>query len=222
MTLQPITRNFDDNSRDAGFQFTFYCDVCRDGFKTNFVASRTHKKAGLLRGLGTAIYVAGNTVLPSSNLGWGGSAGANALAQKFQGMSPEWHKEHEAAFQVGQNEAMGHFQRCPKCRKWVCETDWNEQNGLCVEDAPRAAAEVAAAKAQKMVQDIKDKASQTQVFTGNIESKQTICPQCGKPAGEGKFCNNCGATVGLLKCQKCGAQTQVGTKFCGECGNKFE
>lgn len=136
-------------------------------------------------------------------------------------MSPEWHKEHEAAFELAQNEAMAHFHRCPRCKKWACETDWNEQEGLCVEDAPRMSVEVAAAKAEKMVADIKEKAASTQVFTGEIESKQTICPQCGKPAGEGKFCNNCGAPLALIKCPKCGAPSPAGTRFCGECGTKL-
>ena len=81
--------------------------------------------------------------------------------------------------------------------------------------------EVAAAKAEKMVADIKEKAAGTQVFTGEIETKQTLCPQCGKPAGEGKFCNNCGAPLALLTCPKCGAKNPAGTRFCGECGTKL-
>ncbi|PIU51427.1 zinc ribbon domain-containing protein, partial [Candidatus Desantisbacteria bacterium CG07_land_8_20_14_0_80_39_15] len=31
-----------------------------------------------------------------------------------------------------------------------------------------------------------------------------------------------GATLGLIKCPKCGAQSPAETKFCGECGTKFE
>ena len=137
-------------------------------------------------------------------------------------MSPEWHKEHEAAFEVAQNEAKEHFYRCPKCKHWVCENDWNEQEGLCVECAPRMNVEVAAAKAQKMVEDIQEKAAETTVFNGQIESKQTLCPQCGKPAGEGKFCNNCGASLNMAKCPKCGAQNSAASSFCGECGTKVQ
>jgi len=129
-------------------------------------------------------------------------------------MTPEWHKEHEAAFELAQNEAKGHSYRCPKCNKYVCENDWNEQEGLCVTDAPRMNVEIAAARAEKMAADIKDKAAATQVFTGEIESKQTLCPQCGKPAGEGKFCNNRGAPLSLIQCSKCGAKSQAGTRFC--------
>jgi predicted amidophosphoribosyltransferase len=72
-----------------------------------------------------------------------------------------------------------------------------------------------------MVKDIEEEAENTKVFTGKIETKQTICPECGKPAGEGKFCVNCGASLSLVKCPKCGAKLQAGTKFCGECGTRL-
>ena len=38
-------RNYEDNSTDAGFQFTFYCDICSDGFKSSFIESTTYKNA---------------------------------------------------------------------------------------------------------------------------------------------------------------------------------
>ena len=31
MELKSFTRNYEDNSSDAGFQFTFYCDICNNG-----------------------------------------------------------------------------------------------------------------------------------------------------------------------------------------------
>jgi hypothetical protein len=220
MALIGFTDNFADNSTEAGFQFTFYCDLCQEGYKTQFVESKTYKKAGLLRGLGKALAV-GATVLGKSGVGSTIERGADILTERFEGMSPEWHKEHEAVFRLAQNEAKGHFHRCPKCTKWVCENDWNEQDGLCMACAPRENIEVAAARAEKMVDDIKAKAAKTQVFTGEIESKQTICPQCGKPSGTGKFCNNCGAPLSLIQCPKCGAKSPAGTRFCGECGNKL-
>jgi len=215
-----FTDNFADNSTEAGFQFTFFCDICREGYKTKFVGSKTHKKAGFLRGLGRAISI-GSDLLGKSGVGYTIERGADALTERYQGMSPEWHKEHEAAFELAQNEAKGHFHRCPRCTKWVCENDWNEQEGLCAECAPRESIEVAAAKAEKMVADIREKAAKTQVFTGEVESKQTLCPQCGKPAGEGKFCVNCGAPLTLAKCPKCGAQNPAGVRFCGECGTEL-
>lgn len=50
--LNAFTRNYADNSTEAGFQFTFYCDICNDGFKSSFVESDTYKKGQLFRGIG--------------------------------------------------------------------------------------------------------------------------------------------------------------------------
>jgi membrane protease subunit (stomatin/prohibitin family) len=222
MSLQPFTSNFQDNSTNAGFQFTFYCDLCREGYKTGFIESKTYKKGKFFKGLGSFVDAATQATGKFSGAGYGLQRGTDAISERFEGMSPDWHKEHEKAFEVAQNEAKGHFQRCPRCKKYVCENDWNEQEGLCIEEAPRESTEIAASRAEKMVADIRAKASQTEVFTGEVESRQTLCPLCGKPAGTGKFCNNCGAPLGLMKCSKCGAKSPAGTRFCGECGAKFE
>ncbi len=215
-----FTRNYEDNSTDAGYQFTFYCDLCKEGYKSRFVQSSSYKKKGWLRGLGGIASAAGQ-MSGRYNVGSGIDRGTDVLSERFEGQTPEWQKEHEKAFEAAQNEARGHFKRCPKCKQWVCDNDWNEQEGLCTDDAPRVNVEVAAARGKKMAQDIQSKAAETKAFYGQIESKQTLCPKCGKPSGEGKFCNNCGASLGLKKCSKCGAANQAGTKFCGECGTKI-
>jgi predicted nucleic acid-binding Zn ribbon protein len=52
------------------------------------------------------------------------------------------------------------------------------------------------------------------------------CPQCGKVnSDESRFCEECGATVGVLPrefCKICGTMNQQGLKFCGECGTKLD
>jgi len=219
MPLKAFTDNYADNSTEAGFQFTFFCDTCQEGYKSAFIESKTYKKSKFFSGLGKAISF-GASILGQDNIGYKMERGSDILSERFHGMSPDWHKEHEAAWEQAQNEAKGHFHRCPRCTHWVCENDWNEQEGLCTQDAPRQNIEVAAARAEKMLQDIKDKASGTQVFTGEIESKQTLCPQCGKPAGEGKFCNNCGTSLNMKECPRCGAKNSAASSFCGECGQK--
>ncbi len=220
MPLQPFTDNYEDNSSEAGFQFTFFCSICREGYKTQFIESKSSKKSRFFKGLGQIIEE-GTSLLGGGRIGSTIERGTDILSQRYQGMSPEWRKEFEAAFEQAQNEAKSHFHRCPKCTEWVCENDYNEQEGLCTQCAPREGIEVAAARSKKMVQDIEEAAQNTQVFTGKIESKQTLCPQCNKPASAGKFCNHCGAVLTLPECPKCGAKVQAGSKFCPECGNKM-
>lgn len=220
MTLQSFTRNYEDNSTEEGFQFTFYCDLCHDGYKTKFIESKTYKKSGMLKNISRGLSL-GASLLGKYNLDYNIQRGGNILSERFNGMSPEWHKEHDQAFNFAQNEAKEHFFRCHKCRNWVCESDWNEEEGLCAECAPRMNVEIAVAKAEKMVADIKEKAESTPVFTGKIETKQTFCPECGKPVNQGKFCTNCGTSLNLNQCSTCGANNPAGTRFCGECGTKL-
>ena len=183
--MQAFTRNHEDNSTEAGFQFTFYCDVCEDGFRSSFIESETYKKGnlfkGITRGVGAAASLFGGSILGGLNNA--AYRSEDILSERFSGMSPEWHKEHEKAFAAAQNEAKQHFHRCNKCHQWVCDSCWNDEVGLCAECAPRVNVEIAAARADKMKRDIWDKADQTQVFKGEIEQKATFCPNCGKPAG---------------------------------------
>lgn len=220
MSIQPFTDNFADNSTDSGFQFTFSCAVCNEGYKTKFIEAKSTKKGNFLKTVG-GIFGAAAQIAGQSNIGYGIEKATNVITDKHEGKSSEWRKEYDLAFEQAQAEAKAHFYRCPKCMQWVCENCWNEQENLCVRCAPREAIEVAAARAKKKAADIQAKAAGTQVFTGEIKAKQTLCPACGKPAGTGKFCVNCGASLGLVKCKKCGAENQPGIGFCGECGSKL-
>lgn len=220
--LKAFTRNYEDNSTEAGFQFTFYCDLCQDGFKTSFIESETHKKGSFLRGISGGARAVGNLFgSKASNLGWSISRGGDVLSERFNGMSPEWHKEHDAAFERAQNEARQHFNRCNNCRQWVCDVDFNEDEGLCVECAPRVNVKVAKAKSDRVMDEIQEMAEKGKFFMGKIESKTIICPTCNKPSGEGKFCNNCGANLSLNICPACKAQVANGVRFCGSCGQKM-
>lgn len=220
--MTAFTRNYEDNSTEAGFQFTFYCDVCNDGYKTSFVESETAKKnrglRGLARGAGALGGLFGGAL---GNLGYSLERGGDILSERFDGMSAEWQKEHEQAFIRAQNEAQQHFHLCHGCHRWVCASCFNEEEGMCTDCAPRQNTAVAKAKAQAMQRNLEEVAAEQTVWSGKLESKVIVCPICGKPAGTGKFCQNCGASLQTKKCPGCGAAVADGMRFCGECGTKL-
>ena len=218
--LHAFTRNHNDLSTEAGFQFEFYCDHCGNGFKSTFRESTTYNSkqgadkigrgAGLLGGLFGG---------KASELTSVVERGLDAIGAGLGTDSPQWRKEQEQAFDEAQAEVRPCFRRCPGCNTWVCEDCWNEDEGLCVDCAPRESAYVAKARNQAMRNNIDVAVETATVWHGKLEARTTVCPSCGKPAGEGKFCNNCGAPLGLNKCPNCGAQVALGVKFCGECGS---
>ncbi len=217
--LQSFTRNYEDNSTEAGFQFTFYCDLCEDGYKSSFIESETYKKGRGLRGLAQGAGVLGSLLGGRlGNLGYSLERGGSILSDRFDGMSPEWQKEHENAFERAKNEAQQHFHRCHGCRKWVCDSCYNEDEGLCTECAPRQEISVAKARAGAVQRNIEEAAESTTVWKGRLESKTTVCSTCLKPAGTGKFCNNCGASLALAVCPKCKKENAQGIRFCNHCG----
>jgi len=217
--LQSFTRNYEDNSTEAGFQFTFCCDLCGDGFKSSFIESETYKRGKGLRSIAQGAGVLGHLFGGAlGNIGYSLERGGDVLSERFDGMSPEWQKEHEKAFEHAQNEVRQHFHRCHGCRLWVCDACYNEDEGLCTECAPRQEVAVARARADAMRRNIEEAAEGAVVWKGKLESKTTVCPVCGKPAGSGKFCNNCGTSLDLAACPRCGAKNAREVRFCSQCG----
>ena len=218
--LKSFTRNYEDNSTEAGFQFTFYCDNCRDGYISSFIESETYKKGKGLRGLAQGASILGNLVGGQlSSIGYSASRAGDVLSERFEGRSPEWQKEHERAFEHAQNEAQQHFHRCHSCTQYVCDACYNEDEGLCVDCAPRQEIYVAKARAEAMRRNIDKAGADATVWAGKIESKTTVCPACGKPAGNGKFCNNCGASLAMAVCPACGKENAQNVRFCNHCGS---
>ncbi|MBQ4611002.1 MAG: zinc ribbon domain-containing protein [Clostridia bacterium] len=217
-----FTRNYQDNSTEAGFQFTFYCDICSDGFKSSFIQSETYRRGNLFRGIGRGASALGSMLGGAAGrIGYGADRATDILGQRFEGRSPEWQKEHEHAFEMAKNEAMRFFRRCPACNKYVCGHCFNEDEGLCTDCAPRQEVFVARARADAMRRNIEEAGAAATVWQGKIESKTTICPSCGKPAGSGKFCNNCGASMAMKTCPGCGAQNAQTVRFCNNCGTNL-
>lgn len=218
--LHSFTRNYNDLSTDAGFQFEFYCDRCGNGYKSTFVESTTYntrKKSETLRsGAGFLGGLFGGVAGDLTNMV---ERGLDTIGSNLDSQSPQWRKEQEAAFDAAQDEVRSFFRKCPGCNAWVCDDCWNVDEGLCIECAPRESAYVAQARNQAMRNNIDAAAESATVWHGQIESRTTVCPSCGQPAGTGKFCNNCGAPLAMNKCPNCGATLALGVKFCGECGS---
>jgi len=217
--LKSFTRNYEDNSTDAGFQFTFYCDNCKDGYRSTFVESVTYKKKKGIKSIGQGIGLAGNLLSSKYSKATNtAEKSGNVISERFENKSPEWHKEHEDAFELAQNEAQQHFHRCHSCNKYVCDACHNEDEGLCISCAPRQEVYIAKAKSAAMKRNIDAAGKDAEVWKGSIESKTITCPSCGKPAGSGKFCNNCGESMELQTCADCGAKNARTVKFCNNCG----
>ena len=217
--LHSFTRNYNDLSTESGFQFEFFCDCCGNGFKSTFVESSTYGKKNKSERFGRMASSFGSLIGGRANdLGWALERGSDFVNNRFSGDNPEWRKEYEKSFDEAQQEIQPKFKKCPSCNKWVCADCWNEDESLCIECAPRESSYVAKARSQAMQRNIDEAAETATVWKGKLETQTTVCPECGKPAGNGKFCNNCGASLEQKKCPKCGAQVAQGMKFCGECG----
>lgn len=218
--LHSFTRNYNDLSTDAGFQFEFYCDCCGNGFKSTFQKSSTYGQRNKSQKVGKFASTLGSLFGgKAGDIGHVLERGSDFISERLGDQSPEWRQEQELSFDNAQAEVRPLFKKCPACNRWVCRDCWNEDEGLCTDCAPREATYVAQARNQAMRRNIDEAAETATVWKGKLETRTTLCPNCGKPAGTGKFCNHCGSPLGSQRCPNCGAQVALGLKFCGECGS---
>jgi len=222
MALLDHPKNVHDKSGEKGFQWGFDCDVCGSGFTTSFIPSKSANKARVLGFLGGgARTLGGGLIGGTGGRVLDGAGGMASEAGRFQNMSADWHKEHDGAFLQAVNEAKTHFQKCPKCKRYVCAEDWNSEAGLCTADAPSLTTELQAAKAQTRVDQMREHVKTQTLYDGDTSDRMTLCPTCGKPAGAGKFCQNCGGSLSFKTCTKCNHQNAMTAGFCAECGTKL-
>jgi double zinc ribbon protein len=210
-TPVPFTDNYTDHSTEAGYQFEFFCERCGNGYKSAFNASAAGIGGKVLRGLGGLL--------------GGKLANASYGADQMRDLTGSQAKDK--ALQEAVQEISPLFNQCHKCGQWVCtQICWNEEVGLCVNDAPKLEQEIAGMQAQAQLQQVQEKISQTDYSSGvNVERRQVaLCPNCNAEASpSGKFCDSCGAPLAGVPvvCGKCGTDNKRGTKFCAECGNKL-
>ena len=208
MAIIQHPRNYEDNSTENGFQFTFFCDICGNGFRTQFIKSKT---AAGTRAIGFASRLA-------SCFGYNTVA---HMGSALPDISAGYSKEKDEAFVKAVNECMTRFRQCPKCKRFTCEFCHNADTGLCTECAPVLNVELQAARTQRAVDQMKEKVQEANLFDGNIESRPVVCPVCNKIAGAGKFCSNCGASLIPASCPRCGNPVIPNSRFCNNCGNRL-
>ena len=197
----PFTNNYSDLSDERGYQFEFRCDICGSGYRSDFQRSSLGTASSLLGGASQLV---------------GGLWGARSAADTIHNVTDRGARD--AALQKASNEIMPLFKQCPRDHRWVDETCWNEERGLCVNDAPKLATEMEAERASVQLNQMRQAMQSTTQFGGDTSTRATVCTNCGKPVGSEKFCSNCGTPVGLAKCKSCGNDLAAGTKFCGNCG----
>lgn len=205
-----FTGNYEDLSTDKGYQFKFRCVKCSNGYMSTF-------KTSALGVTSSALQAAGNL--------FGGMLG-RAASSAYEIQRAVGGPAHDAALKDAANEISKQFKQCTRCGSWVCEpVCWNKKMQLCETCAPdldeeQAAAQAAAAKAQ-----IQQKAREVDWTAGRDASAVTAvsCPACGAKTQGGKFCAECGASlVKKRSCKHCGAQASAESKFCPECGKKYD
>ena len=158
--LQPFTDNFSDDSTEAGFQFTFNCAVCGEGYQTEFIPSKSYKKKGFFKTVG-GIIGAASQVAGKYNVGYGIERGTDAISERFGQMSPEC-KEHDAAFGDLRLKLERIFTVVLKCR-FVKIVGMNKLTSVFC--GPREAGN-SRGSSPKIAEDIAIK-PMTQVFTGD-------------------------------------------------------
>lgn len=149
---------------------------------------------------------------------FGGLFGASGAASSARDAT--WEREHDAALRAAIEEVRDRFTRCPRCAGYVCASCWNEAAGLCASCAPDMGGELAAARSDAALQQMREKVYASAQFSGDISGKHTACPSCGTPTGDMNFCGQCGAPVALRRCSS-GHEVGPGMRFCGTCGESI-
>jgi hypothetical protein len=198
-----FTKNHQDMSTDAGYQFKFFCDLCGNGFMSPFKENLGNKARSLVRGLGR---LAGGVLDQVSDV---------ALEMRRHTMGKAWDEQFRGAIEG----VKPYFMQCSRCGKWVCrEVCWN----LCAQCAPKLEQELAASQSEAELQQMRDKVKQVD-FAKDLNVVDRVvakCPKCGQETSGGKFCPGCGAPLSADKfCTRCGTKVPGGAKFCPGCGD---
>ena len=79
---------------------------------------------------------------------------------------------------MANNQVRQLFNRCHGCRKWVCDSCYNEDEGLCTECAP-GRMWIAKARSEAMQHNIEEAAENATVWKGKLKEKLLYVPIAG-------------------------------------------
>ena len=204
----PFTDNYRDLSNTDGYQFEFRCERCGNGYRSAFQKSLRNAGSSIMRGIGGFL---------------GGRA--SRIANTASGMLDRGtnSSEKDKALRNAVEEISPQFTQCRGCGDWVCEAVcWNAEVGQCVKCSPRVTDELAQLQAKARRQQLQEATLATSYIDDIDVSRQgtTRCPSCDAPAGNGKFCTECGTSlVRKAFCGECGAENARDAKFCSGCGS---
>lgn len=209
--MPPIefTDNYDDLSTDQGFQFTFRCERCGDGFMSTFRTNTVGMASSLLRGAGSIL----------------GGVFGQAASGTYEIQRAIGGPQHDAALRAAVEEVKPLFRKCRRCGDWLCErTCWNSTAGMCKQCAPVAEEEEASIRAEHVRTQVTNDLFLEENRRMSVKAKAAAatCGECGEPTLGKKFCPGCGTPVATAGgfCGDCGARLSPGAKFCGDCGAK--
>lgn len=209
--IVPFTDNYSDESNLEGYQFTFNCERCGNGYRSPFVPDVKEKGRGILRAVGNFTGGGLDRISDSiDSMNWNRSTNSKAkdkaLADAVEAVRPN-------------------FAQCRGCGDWVCrDVCWNDDVGQCANCSPFVAEELSRAQAAAQVEQIREKTKEVDWTADlDLQTRATVkCPACGVSVDGGKFCGSCGEKLDpTVFCTECGAKQSEGAKFCAECGAKF-
>lgn len=198
--------NYHDLSTQSGFQFEFYCEHCRDAWRSPFdryAAGTVESVLGAAEGLFGGMFGSARNALGSlSNAGYSTAK--------------------DGALRDAAEKASAHFHRCARCAQNMCDGCWNPDEGVCIVCVPRLDAALASVRREAKIAAVRTAAyEQSTASTADLTDRAVSCRDCGAPVGRAKFCPECGTGVSLTRsCGGCSAEVPTSAKFCPECGAK--
>ena len=126
--LKPVTAKMTDESEGNIYRFTFYCDLCGAPRQSVPYESMVTEDSG-------ACIDADSSPGAGVQIVTGNITGANRTAVSTE--TCERITDHNAAYERANFEALHYFNRCPVCKRMVCDTCYRilDDSDMCKECA---------------------------------------------------------------------------------------